>query len=134
MSEKDAMQIGGGPTDRRPQIGGGPTDRGLLDGSPPAEADAPAGAHAEPASIGLLSDIELEASVELGRASLSIEDVLRLVPGSVVHLNRMLGEPVDLLVGDRLIARGEVVVVDDTFGLRITEMVSRAGARGDGTA
>jgi len=113
------------------QVGGGPTDRRLLDGSLPIETGAPAGdaAHAtapEVPSIGFLGDIDLEASVELGRTSLSIEDVLRLVPGSVVHLNKMLGEPVDLIVGDRLIARGEVVVVDDTFGLRITEMVSRS--------
>ncbi len=120
MTETGAMLDGGGPTDRR-----------LLDESLPAEVSAPTGDAAratapETASIGFLGDVELEASVELGRANLSIEEVLRLLPGSVVHLNKMLGEPVDLIVGDRLIAKGEVVVVDDTFGLRITEMVPRS--------
>jgi flagellar motor switch protein FliN/FliY len=106
----------------------------LQDGSLPTNAagttsdDAAHAAAPEPASIGFLRDVELEASVELGRTNLSVEEVLRLAPGSVVHLNRMLGEPVDLIVGDRLIARGEVVVVDDTFGLRITEIVSRGSA------
>jgi len=77
-------------------------------------------------SIEFLSEIELEAAVELGRATLSIGEVLGLGPGSVVQLDKMLGDPVEMVVKDRLIARGEVVVVDDRFGLRVTEIVSRA--------
>jgi flagellar motor switch protein FliN/FliY len=77
-------------------------------------------------ALAFLSDIQVEVAVELGRADLSIGEVMRLAPGSVVHINRMLGDPVDLIIRDRLIARGEVVVVDEKFGLRITEIVSRS--------
>jgi len=86
----------------------------------------------EPRSIELLGNIEVEASAELGHAQLSIREVLELRPGSVVQLNKMLGDPADLMVKDKLIARGEVVVVDDRFGLRITELVSQAPERESG--
>ena len=86
----------------------------------------------EPRSIELLGNIEVEASAELGHAQLSIREVLELKPGSVVQLNKMLGDPADLMVKDKLIARGEVVVVDDRFGLRITELVSQAPERESG--
>ena len=72
-----------------------------------------------------LGGIELEAVVELGRARLTIGEVLELGPGSVVQLDTMLGDPAEMMIKDRLIARGEVVVVDDKFGLRVTEIVSR---------
>ena len=72
-----------------------------------------------------LGGIELEAVVELGRARLTIGEVMELGPGSVVQLDKMLGDPAEMMIKDRLIARGEVVVVDDKFGLRVTEIVSR---------
>jgi flagellar motor switch protein FliN/FliY len=75
--------------------------------------------------IEFLENIELEAAVELGRATLSIGEVLALGPGSLVQLDKMLGDPVELMIKERLVARGEVVVVDDRFGLRITQIVSR---------
>lgn len=75
--------------------------------------------------IEFLSSIEVEAVAELGRAELTIGEVLGLRAGSVVQLNKMLGEPAELMVKDRLVARGEVVVVEDRFGLRITEVVAR---------
>ena len=88
----------------------------------------PAGAGQDSApfapNLEFLSGIELEASVELGRTTMSIGKVLELGPGSVVQLDKMLGDPVELMIKDRLIARGEVVVVDDRFGLRITEVVT----------
>jgi flagellar motor switch protein FliN/FliY len=74
--------------------------------------------------IEFLSSIEVEAVAELGRAELTIGEVLGLRAGSVVQLNKMLGEPAELMVKDRLVARGEVVVVEDRFGLRITEVVA----------
>ena len=74
--------------------------------------------------IELILDVDLRVTVELGRASMTIENVLNLGPGSVVELNKLAGEPVDLLVNDRLIARGEVVVVDENFGVRVTEILS----------
>jgi flagellar motor switch protein FliN len=72
----------------------------------------------------LILDVPLRVSVELGRSSMTVEEVLALGPGSVIELNKLAGEPVDVLVNDRLIARGEVVVVDENFGVRVTEVIS----------
>jgi flagellar motor switch protein FliN len=74
-------------------------------------------------SIELIRDVLLKVSVELGHASLTVKEVLALGAGSVVELDRLAGEPVDVLVNDRLIARGEVVIVDESFGVRISEIV-----------
>ncbi|MGH2899726.1 MAG: flagellar motor switch protein FliN [Solirubrobacteraceae bacterium] len=74
-----------------------------------------------------LHDVPVELAVEIGRTRMTIGETLALGPGSIVSLNRLAGEPVDLLVNGRPIARGEVVVVDEEFGLRVTEIVS-AGA------
>ena len=71
-----------------------------------------------------LHDVPVELAVEIGRTSMTIGETLGLGPGSIVSLNRLAGEPVDLLVNGRPIARGEVVVVDEEFGLRVTEIVS----------
>lgn len=84
-------------------------------------------------ALDLIMDVSMRVTVELGRASLTVEDVLGLGPGSVVELNKLAGEPVDVMVNDQLIARGEVVVVDENFGVRVTEIVSprrRAQAMG----
>ena len=75
----------------------------------------------------------MRVTVELGRSTMTVEDVLALGPGSVIELNKLAGEPVDILVNEQLIARGEVVVVDENFGVRVTEIVSprrRATAMG----
>ena len=88
---------------------------------------AAATAAGEPATIDLLMDVPLRVTVELGRTRMSVRQVLELQSGSVVELDRMAGEAVDVMVNDRLMARGEVVVVDDKFGIRITEIV--AGGR-----
>ena len=79
-----------------------------------------------PANIDLIVDIPVRITVELGRTRKTIGEVLALGPGSVVELNKMAGEPVDVLVNGKLIARGEVVVIDESFGIRVTEVVSRA--------
>ncbi len=76
--------------------------------------------------IELLLDVQLEISVELGRSHMSIGEVLALRTGSVIELDKLAGEPVDVSVNGTLIARGEVVVVDEKFGVRITEVVSKA--------
>ena len=76
--------------------------------------------------IDLIMDIPLEVTVELGRIRMLIKDVLDLASGSIVELDRVAGEPVDLLVNGRLVAKGEVVVIEDNFGIRITEIVSPA--------
>jgi len=79
-----------------------------------------------PGDIGLLMDVPLQVSVELGRTELRIRNVLELVPGSIIELDRLAGEPVDVLVNGKQIARGEVVVIDEEFGIRITDIASQA--------
>lgn len=81
-----------------------------------------------------LSAIPVEVSVELGRAQMTVGATLELHPGSVITLNRMAGEPMDLLVNGTPIARGEIVVVDEQFGLRVTEVLGGANADDPGTA
>jgi flagellar motor switch protein FliN/FliY len=76
-------------------------------------------------SFDILLDVPLRVTVELGRTRMPVKDVLALQHGSVIELDRMAGEPVDVLVNDRLIARGEVVVIEDRFGIRITETVTQ---------
>ncbi len=83
----------------------------------------PAGAGTQH-NIELLMDVDLPVSIELGRTKMPIADILSLGPGSVVELNKLAGEPVDLLVNHKVVARGEVVVVDENFGLRITQLMT----------
>ena len=75
-------------------------------------------------SIDLLNDVELNVKVELGRCRMPVEEVLRLAEGSVVELDKLAGDPVDVLVNDRLVARGEVLVLNDTFCVRVNEIVA----------
>jgi flagellar motor switch protein FliN len=86
-----------------------------------------------------LSAVPVDLTVEMGRARMTVGETLELRPGSIITLNRMAGEPVDLLVNGTSIARGEVVVIDEQFGLRVTEVLAesepshpRAPARGPG--
>ena len=72
----------------------------------------------------MLLDIELEATLQFGSRELPLREVLELGPGDVVELDRHVSEPVDLVVGDRIVARGEVVVVSGNFALRITEVAT----------
>ena len=74
--------------------------------------------------LDLLLDVPLAVDVELGRARMTIQDLLALAPGSVIELDKVAGEALDILVNDRLVARGEAVVVNDKFGVRITDIVS----------
>lgn len=78
-------------------------------------------------NLDLLLDVEIPISVEVGRTEMPLEDVLKLVPGSVIALDKKSEEPVDLRVNGKLVARGEVVLVDDSYGLRITQIVDAAG-------
>jgi flagellar motor switch protein FliN/FliY len=74
--------------------------------------------------LDLLLDVPLDLSVELGRARMSIQDLLNLSPGSVIELDKIAGEALDILINGRLVARGEAVVVNDKFGIRISDIVS----------
>jgi flagellar motor switch protein FliN len=77
-----------------------------------------------PVDLRRLHDVPVELAVEIGRTRMTIGQTLDLRPGSVVSLNRLAGEPVDLLINGKPIARGEVVVIDEEFGLRVTDVVS----------
>lgn len=77
-------------------------------------------------SIDLLRDVDLNVKIELGRSRMLVEDVLKLNEGSVVELDKLAGDPVDVFVNDRLVARGEVLVLNDNFCVRINEIVSGA--------
>ena len=79
---------------------------------------------AGPGDLDRLTEVAVEVSVEIGRTSMTLGDALALGPGAVVGLNRMAGEAVDLLVNGKVIAHGEVVVIDEEFGLRVTEVVA----------
>ena len=75
-------------------------------------------------NIGLLMDVTITVTVELGRARLSIKEILSLGEGSIIELQKLAGEPVDLLVNGKLIAKGEVVVIDENFGVRVTDIIN----------
>jgi flagellar motor switch protein FliN/FliY len=87
-------------------------------------------ADAQVSSIDLLRDVELNVKIELGRSRMLVEDVLKLGEGSVVELDKLAGDPVDVFVNDRLVARGEVLVLNDNFCVRVNEIV--AGVKDEG--
>jgi flagellar motor switch protein FliN/FliY len=91
--------------------------------SPGSSANAASAARSW--GIDMLRDVEMEVTCELGRTRMTVRQLLALAPGDVVELDRLAGSPADLLVNGTLLARGEVVVVDESFGLRITEIINR---------
>ncbi|MFH1215705.1 MAG: flagellar motor switch protein FliN [Pseudomonadota bacterium] len=103
------------------QNGGGAHPAGFdeLNG---VSAAAPAGSH----NLDFLLDIPLDVSVELGRTSMIIDKMLHLTQGSVVELEKAAGEPVEIYINRKLLGKGEVIVVNDRFGVRITEIISQA--------
>lgn len=108
------------PPPAPPPVTAHPFAFGQIESSPP-----PAGRYER--DVDLIRDVSLHVRVELGSTRLTVEEVLGLSPGSVVELDRLAGEAVDIVVNDRLIARGEVVVVEENFGVRITEIVTVRG-------
>jgi flagellar motor switch protein FliN/FliY len=112
MEEPAQFSHGGG----MPDFGGG--------GGGGYQQAAPPGLNIDISNLELILDIQLEVKVELGRTHRKIREVLELGPGSVIELNRLSGEPVDILVNDKLFAKGEVVVIDENFGVRITDILS----------
>ena len=120
-----AGAIGGGVGDD----GGG--DLGALLGTPEpmtmpdfsGGADAPP-APVDPGSIDILYDVEMDVEIELGKTHMPVEDVLRLQEGSVVQLDKDAGAPVDILINGRLVAEGEVLVLNDYFCVRVTNILS----------
>lgn len=80
----------------------------------------------ESKNLNMLMDIPLQVTVELGRTKRSVKEILELSPGSIIELDKLAGEPVDILVNNRLIAKGEVVVIDENFGVRVTDIISQS--------
>lgn len=77
------------------------------------------------ANLDVLMHVPLSVTAELGTCKMSVSEVLKLGTGSIVELDRLAGGPVDLLVNNKLVARGEVVAVDENFGVRVTELISK---------
>jgi flagellar motor switch protein FliN len=93
------------------------------EGEKEGEEDVPASTGASK-SLDLILDIPLTVTVELGRSKMLINDLLQLGQGSVIELGKLVGEPLEVLVNQKLVARGEVVVVNEKFGVRLTDIVS----------
>lgn len=98
----------------------------LPDGSRPQDLTSDTGA-----GIELLGDVDLQVMIELGRTQMLVEDVLKLNQGAVVELDKLAGDPVDVYVNKRLIARGEVLVLNDSFCIRISEIVADLGKQAE---
>jgi len=113
-----------------PQGGGYPPGYGQGPGLYPAVQGVqlphltPGGMHGEQGNISLLMDVTMEVTVELGRAKKQIKEILSMGEGTIIALDKLAGEAVDILVNHKLIAKGEVVVIDENFGVRVTEIVS----------
>ncbi|WP_391123063.1 flagellar motor switch phosphatase FliY [Psychrobacillus sp. L3] len=91
-----------------------------------ASFETPSLSQNESRNLNLLLDIPLQVTVELGRTKRTVKDILELTSGSIIELDKLAGEPVDILVNNRHIAKGEVVVIDENFGVRITDILSQA--------
>lgn len=87
--------------------------------------ESPSANQADDTNLNLLLDIPLKVTVELGRTRKAIKDILELSQGSIIELDKLAGEPVDILVNNKLIAKGEVVVIDENFGVRVTDIVNQ---------
>ena|SRR3990167_5409913 len=93
----------------------------------PAKYEAPAAvsvAEKDERNIDLILDIPLQVSVELGRTKMLINDLLQLGQGSVIELSKLVGEPLEIFVNEKLVAKGDVVIVNEKFGVRLTDIVS----------
>src|SRR4051812_38399979 len=106
---------------------GGAAESGMGSGGGGSQAGSLSGGRAAGPSVQSLDfilDIPLKITAELGRSKMAIRDILQLAQGSVIELSKFAGEPLEVLVNDKLIARGEVVVVNEKFGIRLTDIIS----------
>ncbi|GHU48544.1 flagellar motor switch protein FliN [Spirochaetia bacterium] len=114
------------PNIGQPMMMGGQGNMGQLTGVQPVQFPnlTPHITHQEQGNIGLIMDVYMEMTVELGRTRKLIKEILGMGEGTIIELDKLAGEPVDILVNRKLIAKGEVVVIDENFGVRVTEIVS----------
>ena len=80
---------------------------------------------ADTQNLDLLMNVKLQVTAEIGKCKMMVQDILKLGTGSIVELDRLAGGPVDLLVNNKLVARGEVVAIDENFGVRVTELIQK---------
>ena len=111
------------PTDEPQPKDPAPEAKPPAEPKPFAMASVPSAPSAGGGKIDLLMDVPLRVRVELGRARMYVEDILRLGEGAVVELDKLAGDPVDVMVDDQLVARGEILVLNENFCVRITEIV-----------
>ncbi len=121
MLEEEA---GDEPMDEFPDLSGVQMEQPAANPVEFQQLSPSSGQSADTKNIDMLLDVKMPISIELGRTDMAISDLLALGPGSVVELNKLAGEPVDLLVNNVVIAKGEVVVVDENFGVRVTLLMS----------
>ena len=123
-----AAALGGAPAEAGKDegaAGGGAMGAAGGGGDPVAPTVKPAAVTGSPVqTLDFILDIPLKVTVELGRTKMMIRDILQLAQGSVVELSKFAGEPLEVLVNDKLVARGEVVVVNEKFGIRLTDIIS----------
>jgi flagellar motor switch protein FliN/FliY len=105
--------------------GGGESDGGGFGGGAMADDSKPA--KMDFSKLKMILDIPLKVTVELGRTKMLVNDLLQLGQGSVIELDKIAGEPMEILINDKLVAMGEVVVVNEKFGVRLTDVVSQFG-------
>ena len=124
------MQMGGAPMGGMGMQMGGMAPMGGMMGTPPNVQSLQypnlmgGGSPSDQGNIGLLMDVFMEMTVELGRTKKPIKEILGFGEGTIIELDKLAGEPVDILVNHKPIAKGEVVVIDENFGVRITEILS----------
>ncbi len=106
---------------------GGASGGGGGDGGPPMTAEDSRLAKTDFSKLKMILDVPLKVSVELGRTKMLVNDLLQLGQGSVIELDKIAGEPMEILINDKLVAMGEVVVVNEKFGVRLTDVVSQFG-------
>lgn len=132
-------QAGMAPQMGMPQMGMNPMAMGMMPQMGMAMGQQPQNVNVQPAqfqnfsgdgrniqgqeNIGLIMDVPLEVTVELGRATKSISEILNFAPGTIIELDRIAGEPIDVLVNGKFVAKGEVVVIEESFGIRVTEII-----------
>jgi flagellar motor switch protein FliN/FliY len=97
---------------------------GAVEDEPVTAASEPTGASEAPSKIDMILDVTLPVTVVLGRARMQIQEILKVTPGAVITLDRSAGDPVELFINDRPIAKGEVVIIDENFGVRLTSIVT----------
>ena len=118
VASVQAAKASGQPVPSADEAYGGAPDFGSDFGSLGASSEVP---------LGMLLALSLPVSIELGRTSMTVQEILRLGRGAVIQLDRLAGEPIDIYVGDRKFAEGEVVVLGEHFGVRISRIFAAAG-------